>query len=107
MAAVKEPFPPSGGKRAHSHHNFHRLTAGQVLLHEGAGPVLRPMSRAEILREPMQRSAEQLPIVRCPGCEQPMEPRERTPVPLSERLIDVRYVCATCGMETRRTITEE
>jgi hypothetical protein len=55
----------------------------------------------------MQRSAEQLPIVRCPGCEQPMEPRERTPVPLSERLIDVRYVCATCGMETRRTITEE
>jgi hypothetical protein len=55
----------------------------------------------------MQRSAEHFPIVRCPGCEQPMEPRERMPVLLSERLIDVRYVCATCGMETRRTMTED
>jgi hypothetical protein len=54
----------------------------------------------------MQRSADELPIVLCPGCEQPMEPKERMPVLLNERLIDVRYVCGTCGMETKRTMTE-
>jgi transposase-like protein len=55
----------------------------------------------------MQRSAEQLPIVRCPGCEQPMEAKEHTPILSSERLVDVRYVCGSCGMETKRTITED
>jgi hypothetical protein len=33
-----------------------------------------------------------------------MEPQERSPI--TERLVDVRYVCAGCGMETKRTITE-
>jgi DNA-directed RNA polymerase subunit RPC12/RpoP len=55
----------------------------------------------------MQRTAEHLPIVRCPGCEQPMEPRERTAIVSSERLVDVRYVCTTCGMETKRTMKED
>jgi hypothetical protein len=54
----------------------------------------------------MQQGTEHLPIVRCPGCEQPMEARERTPIVSAERLIDIHYVCTTCGMETRRTITE-
>ena len=44
------------------------------------------------------------PIVRCPGCDQPMEAKERTPV--IERLVDIRYVCVACGMETKRTIAE-
>ena len=37
------------------------------------------------------------PVVRCPGCNQPMEAKERTPV--KEGLVDIRYVCAGCGME--------
>jgi hypothetical protein len=33
-----------------------------------------------------------------------MEAKERTPV--IERLVDIRYVCAACGMETKRTVAE-
>ena len=34
-----------------------------------------------------------------------MMPMERTSA--AERLVDIRYVCMTCGMETKRTIAEE
>ena len=45
------------------------------------------------------------PVVRCPGCNQPMEPQERAWV--TDRLVDIRYVCAGCGMETKRTVKED
>ena len=54
---------------------------------------------------PMQLRADEIPVVRCPGCQQPMDPKERTSV--TDRLVDVRYVCARCGMETKRTVEEE
>jgi hypothetical protein len=53
----------------------------------------------------MQDRVDEPPIVRCPGCDQPMEAGERTS--LKERLVDIRYVCAGCGMETKRTIADE
>ena len=53
----------------------------------------------------MQDRVDERPIVRCPGCNQPMEAKERTSV--TERLVDIRYVCAACGMETKRTVAEE
>jgi hypothetical protein len=53
----------------------------------------------------MQDHVDDPPIVRCPGCDQPMEAKERTPV--AERLVDIRYVCAGCGMETKRTVADE
>jgi len=53
----------------------------------------------------MQHRVDDLPIVRCPGCDRPMEATERTS--LKERLVDIRYVCAGCGMETKRTIADE
>jgi len=34
-----------------------------------------------------------------------MGAKERTSV--TERLVDIRYVCAACGMETKRTVAEE
>jgi hypothetical protein len=34
-------------------------------------------------------------------CNQPMVPKERNSI--TGRLVDIRYVCSTCGMETRRT----
>jgi hypothetical protein len=34
-----------------------------------------------------------------------MEAKERTPA--AERLVDIRYVCAGCGMETKRTVADE
>jgi hypothetical protein len=34
-----------------------------------------------------------------------MEAKERTPV--KEGLVDIRYVCAGCGMETKRPIADE
>jgi hypothetical protein len=34
-----------------------------------------------------------------------MLPKERTSA--AEGLVDIRYVCLTCGMETKRTVAEE
>src|SRR6476660_8644227 len=53
----------------------------------------------------MQDRLDDPPIVRCPGCDLPMEARGSTPA--TERLVDVRYVCAGCGMETKRSIADE
>ena len=53
----------------------------------------------------MERQVGVAPIVQCPGCNQPMEPKERAQV--TDRLVDIRYVCALCGMETKRTVREE
>jgi hypothetical protein len=54
--------------------------------------------------EDMQHREDEHPVVRCPGCQQPMEPKERTSV--TDRLVDIRYVCATCSMDTKRTVKE-
>jgi DNA-directed RNA polymerase subunit RPC12/RpoP len=53
----------------------------------------------------MERQVSEVPVVRCPGCNRPMDPRER--VWVTDRLVDILYVCAGCGMETRRTVKEE
>jgi hypothetical protein len=53
----------------------------------------------------IQDRVDDPPVVRCPGCNQPMEANERTPV--KEGLVDIRYVCAGCGMETKRPIADE
>src|SRR6516225_5513518 len=53
----------------------------------------------------MQDRVDGPPVVQCPGCNQPMEAKERTPV--KEGLVDIRYVCAGCGMETKRPIADE
>jgi DNA-directed RNA polymerase subunit RPC12/RpoP len=53
----------------------------------------------------MQDRVDGPPVVRCPGCNQPMEAKERTPV--KGGLVDIRYVCAGCGMETKRPIADE
>jgi hypothetical protein len=34
-----------------------------------------------------------------------MQPKEKSPI--TGRLVDIRYVCAACGMETKRTVREE
>ena len=52
----------------------------------------------------MQLKVDESPIVQCPGCRQPMDPKDREPVTPSGRLVDIRYVCAACGMETKRTV---
>jgi hypothetical protein len=55
----------------------------------------------------MQDPVDDPPVVRCPGCNQPMEAKERTPV--KEGLVDIRYVCAGRGrkrsapLQTKRT----
>ena len=41
---------------------------------------------------------ETLPVVRCPGCEEPMQPKGAAPV--TRELDDISYVCA----ETKRTM---
>ena len=53
----------------------------------------------------MQGRVDDPPVVRCPGCDQPMEAKERTAV--EEGLVDIRYVCAKCGMETKRTVADK
>jgi transposase-like protein len=54
----------------------------------------------------MQKRVNGSPIVHCPGCNQPMVPKERKPAPKNTRLVDVRYICPTCEMETTRTVSE-
>jgi hypothetical protein len=56
----------------------------------------------------MQARVDDPPIVRCPGCNQPMEPKERTSV--KPRLVDIRYVCVPAAawkrsapLQTKRT----
>jgi hypothetical protein len=34
-----------------------------------------------------------IPIVMCPGCDQPMKATERKPIAFSNGLVDVTYVC--------------
>jgi uncharacterized protein with PIN domain len=53
----------------------------------------------------MQGRVDDPPVVRCPGCNQPMEAKERTSI--KEGLVDICYVCAGCGMETKRPIADE
>jgi hypothetical protein len=53
----------------------------------------------------MQHREEEPRIVRCPGCQRPMDAQERTSA--TDRLVDIRYVCATRGMETKRTVAGE
>ena len=53
----------------------------------------------------MVRHLSELPVVRCPGCNRPMDPQERASV--TAHLVDIRYVCAVCGMETKRTVKED
>jgi hypothetical protein len=45
---------------------------------------------------------EILPVVRCPGCEEPMQPKGAAPV--TRELDDISYVCPKCGAETKRTM---
>jgi hypothetical protein len=53
----------------------------------------------------MERQVNEPPVVRCPGCNRSMDPQERASV--TDRLADIRYVCAVCGMETKRTVKED
>ena len=53
----------------------------------------------------MQDRVDDPPVIRCPRCNQPMEAKDRTPV--KEGLVDIRYVCAGCGMETKHPIADE
>ncbi len=43
----------------------------------------------------MDSAPETLPIVRCPGCEEPMQPKSI--VPVTRELDDISYVCPKCG----------
>jgi predicted metal-binding protein len=45
-----------------------------------------------------------LPVVMCPGCDQPMKAIERKPVAFSNGLVDVTFVCEGCQTHTIRTI---
>ena len=47
-------------------------------------------------------ASETLPVVRCPGCEEPMQPKGAAPV--TRELDDISYVCPKCGVETKRTM---
>jgi DNA-directed RNA polymerase subunit RPC12/RpoP len=46
-----------------------------------------------------------LPVVRCPGCEEPMDPKAS--VPVTKELDDISYVCPKCRAETKRTLRRE
>jgi predicted RNA-binding Zn-ribbon protein involved in translation (DUF1610 family) len=45
---------------------------------------------------------ETLPVVVCPGCGEPMEPKAAAPV--TRELDDISYECPKCGAETKRTM---
>jgi rubredoxin len=43
-----------------------------------------------------------LPVVVCPGCEEPMQPKGSMPV--TRELYDISYICPKCGAKTKRTL---
>jgi len=45
-----------------------------------------------------------IPVLICPGCDEPMKATERKPVAFSNGLVDVTYVCETCHTHTIRTV---
>jgi hypothetical protein len=53
-------------------------------------------------REMSTEPADTLPLVICPGCQEPMQPKEA--VPATRELDDITYVCPKCGAETTRTM---
>ena len=53
----------------------------------------------------MVRHLSELPVVRCPGCNRPMDPQERASV--TARLVVFATYAAVCGMETKRTVKED
>ena len=46
-----------------------------------------------------------LPIVLCPGCQKPMTPGEPRPL-VNTPLVEITYVCGSCGTTTERTIKQ-
>jgi endogenous inhibitor of DNA gyrase (YacG/DUF329 family) len=48
------------------------------------------------------QAPETLPIVHCPGCQEPMDAKAIAPA--TEELDDIVYRCPRCGAETRRTV---
>ena len=48
-----------------------------------------------------------IPVVICPGCDEPMKAMERKPVAFSHGLVDVTYVCEMCGTHSVRTIKSD
>lgn len=53
----------------------------------------------------MKDRVEEPGIIQCPGCHPALDAQER--ILVTDRLVDIRYVCATCTMETKRTVAEE
>jgi hypothetical protein len=47
------------------------------------------------------------PVVICPGCDEPMKAIDRKPIAFSHGLVDVTYVCETCGTHSVRTIKSD
>jgi len=76
-----KPPPPSAGKMPQS---------GDQLCWTDSG------------RRMDSEAPETLPVVRCPGCEEPMQPKGVAPV--TRELDDISYVCPKCGAETKRTM---
>ena len=48
-----------------------------------------------------------IPVVICTGCDEPMKAMVRKPVAFSNGLVDVTYVCETCGTHSVRTIKSD
>ena len=44
-----------------------------------------------------------LPVVVCPGCSKAMSPKAKEPA--TELLVDVVYICESCGTETKRALS--
>jgi hypothetical protein len=49
-------------------------------------------------------SEKQLPMVMCPGCDQPTEAIEQRPAGFSNGFVDVSYVCHACTIHLVRTL---
>jgi hypothetical protein len=46
------------------------------------------------------------PVVLCPGCQKPMIPSDPQPASVPG-LVEITYVCQSCGASTTRTVKAE
>lgn len=55
---------------------------------------------------PAASHKEKLPIVTCPGCNQPMRPGKPESISTAAGLADIVYQCGKCGTATTRTVKQ-
>jgi DNA-directed RNA polymerase subunit RPC12/RpoP len=79
------------------------------------GPASKVALGRRLMHQAHQSSRPKEPVVICPRCRRrmatkehkPMGPKQRKAIRFTDSLVEVAYVCESCGTEIKRTIREK